>query len=299
MYKIFASKPGRIRFLWTIFSLLALLLLIRFLVFPVDSFSVKVNENISSFLEKFITSVFTAVVVGLFLYWIQGDEKKKHIEFTESSYEIEKHLVKARQKTDNWYFNGGLGRYSKSDTIPKLSELALEESRTIFIYIIVINPFNPTLLQKYINFRVSVDKPSNRDRWTELEVQSEILATILTAFYYKRINQFLTISVKVKDFFTLSRMDISSSLAVITREDPTIPSIIAEKDSYMYKHYAEEFQQVERQSKRLDYLFPSLNYPTKEDAQQCIQTLFPGEIVSEQLLESVYSKYCFPKSPFQ
>ncbi|MGG9972760.1 hypothetical protein ACQ33O_13290 [Ferruginibacter sp. SUN002] len=298
MDKIFASKPGRKRFIFLISILLLLLLLVRFYMLPIESFSDKINETIISFLEKFITSVFTAVIVGYFLYWIIGDEKKKQLEFTESSYEIEKHLSNSRLKTERWLFNGGLGRYTKSDTIPKLSERASKERQTITVHLIVINPFNISLIQKYINFRVSVETPSKKAYWTELEVQSEILATIVTALFYKKQNQFLDISVKIKDFFTLSRMDISSSLAVITREDPAIPSIIVEKDSYLYRHYSEEFQQVYRQSKTLDYVFSGIGAPTKNEIQLCIQSLFPFESINSLLLEAVYSKFEKPKNPF-
>jgi hypothetical protein len=300
MDKIFASKPAKRIFLITVFTLLGGLLLLRLLVFPLSYFSENINGNCISFLEKFITSLFTAIIVGYFVYWIQGDEKKKHIDFTESGNEIEKKLNQGRLATNIWHFNGGLGRYTKSDTIPKLSEIAVSERKTITLRLIVLNPFNIDLLRKYISFRVSVEKESKKAKWTELEVQSEILATIVTALYYKKTNQFLDITIKAKDFFTLSRMDISGNLAVITREDPTIPSIIAEKDSYMYKHYAEEFQQVDRQSRCLSYEFPGteVNKPTKAAILECIKQLFPTVTISDTLAESVHGKFLNPKSPF-
>lgn len=298
MDKIFSSKPGRRRFLFTISLIILLLLLVRFYVLPIESLSDSSNDNLKSFIEKFITSVFTAVVVGYFLYWIIADEKKKEVEFTESGTEIEKHLAKSRNTTGTWLFNGGLGRYTKSDTIPLLSERASNERKTILINLIVLNPFNISLVEKYIDFRLSVETKSKRAKWTELEVQSEILATIITALFYKRRNQFLNISVKAKDFFTLSRMDISDTLAVITREDPTIPSIILEKDSYMYKHYSEEFQQVSRQSKSLDYTFPNVEVLTIEETQKCLTTLFPNETISSDLLGAVFNKFKSPENPF-
>ena len=298
MDKIFASKPGRRRFIFTISLLLVFLLLIRFYVFPINSLSDHSNENFISFLDKFATSVFTAIIVGYFLYWVQGDEKKKYIDFTESGSEIEKYLNQGRLSTDIWYFNGGLGRYTKSDTLPKLSQLAVSNRKTIVVKIIVINPFNEEILKKYINFRISVEKELKKNQWTELEVQSEILATIVTAFFYKSRNQFLDVEIKVKNFFTLSRMDISTGFAVITREDPAIPSIVVEKDSYMYKHYSEEFQQVDRQSEPLNYEFGSLDLLTKEDISRCFSTVFPNSAFNPNLIEVVHAKFINPKNPF-
>ncbi|GAA4448696.1 hypothetical protein GCM10023189_06950 [Nibrella saemangeumensis] len=274
------------------------MLVIRYGVLPIEAISNAANVNIESFIDKFITSVFTAVIVGYFLFWIIADEKKKQIEFTESRSEIEKYLSNSRKTTDSWLFNGGLGRYTKSDTIPKLSEHALKERKTIYINIIVLHPFNISLLNKYIDFRLSVESPNKRAKWTILEAQSEILATIITALYYKKHNQFLNISIKVKDFFTLSRMDISNSLAVITREDPTIPSIILEKDSFMYKHYSEEFQQVSRQSQSLDYTFSSVEAPTIQEIQKCLSSMFPQDTICADLLDNIFNKFKTPENPF-
>lgn len=298
MDKIFASAIIRKKFLFTIAVLICLLLLIRYCILPIDLISVKSNDNIGSFIDKFVASVFTAVVVGYFLFWMQSEEKKKELEFTESGYEIEKYLSKTRITTGNWLFNGGLGRYTKFATIPILSAQALKDRRTIAIKIIVINPFNIELLQKYIDFRVSVEKNKKKKKWTQSEVQSEILATIITAFHYKKVNQFLDISVNVKDFFTLSRMDISDTVAIITREDPAIPSIIVNKNSHMYMHYSEEFQQVLRQSKNVDYTFSSIEIPSKDEIRTCITALYPEQIFSEELLKKVYNKFKEPKSPF-
>lgn len=298
MDKIFSSKPGMRRFLFTISLLIFFLLIVRYYVLPLDSLSDSFNDNSKSFIEKFITSVFTAVVVGYFLYWINADEKKKEVEFTESGYEIEKHLSNSRKTTDSWLFNGGLGRYTKSDTIPKLAERASKERKTISINLIVLNPFNISLIDKYIDFRLSVETQSKKAKWTKSEVQSEILATIITALFYKKRNQFLNISIKVKDFFTLSRMDISDSIAVITREDPIIPSLILTKDSYLYKHYSEEFQQVSRQSKSVDFIFSNGDELTIEEIQNCFFSIFPNEVISQELIGSVFNKFEFPENPF-
>lgn len=302
MDKIFSNTYIRNKFIFTIIIYLLFLLLIRYCLLPIDSLSEKSNENIGSFIDRFVTSVFTAVIVGYFLYLMQIEEKKREIEFTDSGYEIEKHLSKARTETEKWYFNGGLGRYTKFSTIPKLSKIASDERKTISVNLIMINPFNKQLLEKYISFRISLENESKKINWTELEVQSEILATIITALYYKKTNQFLNISINIKNFFTLTRMDISNSIAVITREDPSIPSIIAKSDTYMYKHYSEEFQQVLRQSSPIDYIFPELNTPSNEEIIQCLSTIFPTEFSIENfnqaLIDKTINKFNNPKNPF-
>ena len=93
-------------------------------------------------------------------------------------------------------------------------------------------------------------------------------------------------------------MDISRSVAVITREDPAIPSIVANKNSYMYMHYSEEFQQVLRQSKNVNYTFSTMQWPSKSEIQHCIAILYPEQDISTELLEAVSNKFNNPKSPF-
>ena len=295
---MFGNSYIRNKFIFTILNLLFLLLVIRFFVFPIETLVDEANEIFTSFIDKFVASVFTAVLVGYFLYTMQVEEKKREIEFTDSSYEIEKHLRNARATTEKWCFNGGLGRYTKFSTIPELSRLASDERRTISVNLVMINPFNRKLMEKYIEFRISVEDENNKKSWVELEVQSEILTTIVTAFYYKKINQFLNISLYIKDFFTLTRMDISSSVAVITREDPSIPSIIAKKGSYMFRHYSEEFEQVLRQSNALNYKFPGLESPNRTEIAECLNALFPTEKISTDIIDAVFKKFSSPKNPF-
>jgi hypothetical protein len=299
MDKIFASRPGRIRFLLTIGLLVLVLVFIRYWLLPISFLTPHLNEIAISLSEKFITALVSAVIVGWFLYWVQADEKKKAVDFTESKHQIEKYLTNARKGTNFWYFNGGLGRYSKSDTIPLLSKMAADENRTITLDLIVINPFNKEVVNKYVDFRKSLVSEKEQRNWSYEQAQNEILATIVTAFYYKRKNQFLRTSIRIKNYFSLSRMDISDSTAVITRENSSFPSIVALKGSHIYQHYLEEFQQVSRQSMLLEYTFPTQVIPTEQQVADCVKTVFPNDQLPEETYAMIYQKFRNPKNPFE
>lgn len=299
MDKIFSSKYIRTKFLYTVIITIILFYIIRYLILPSIDIPKSLSDFLCSAIDKFNASLITAVIVGYFLYLMQIEEKKRELEFTDAGDEIEKYLSRGRQATETWRFTGGLGRYTKQTTIPQLSKIASENRRTISVELIMINPFNQNLLDKYIAFRISVEKEKNKQYWTPEIVQTEILATIITAFYYRKLNQFLNISVYIKDFFTLSRMDISSDFAVITREDPKIPSVVAKKGAYLFQHYSEEFQQVLRQSKKLEYLFPNSISPSRSEIEICTKALFPNEFLSKEILDLVYDKFQNPKNPFE
>lgn len=243
MDKLFGNQKIRKQFLYFVLGILTLLLIIRFGVFPIKSINESINREIVSFLDKFVSSIITALTVGYFIYKLQLDEKKKSLEFTSSSPQIEDKLDQARKTCDSWKFNGGLGRYTRYMTLPELSSISSKKRETYKVELIILDPENDILLQKYADFRNSVNQKAN---WNINFLRKELLATLFIAAYTTKTNQFLEIEVYVKDFFTLSRMDISNDTAIISREDPLIPTIICYNESYLFKHYKEEFQQVKR-----------------------------------------------------
>ncbi|KIC00763.1 hypothetical protein OA88_17750 [Flavobacterium sp. JRM] len=296
MDKIFANKKVLKNFIITIISILLLLAALRFFVLPINSWNEKLNLEIISFIDKFSTSVITAVIVGAFMYQLQKDEKRKLIEFTNSSPQIEDKLDKSRKECENWKFNGGLGRYTRYKTIPKLSKIASKKRETLKLEIILLNPENDSLLSKYIDFRNSLSTEIN---WSKDFVRNEILATIIKASTTLKHNQFLEIEIYLKDFFTLSRMDISNTQAIITREDPLIPSIICYNDSYMYKHYKEEYQQVKRQSKKLIIKEEEqINEINEENIIQFITHICPNLKLEKKDIQTISNNIDGQKNPF-
>ncbi len=296
MDKLFGNQKIRKQFLYFVIIILTLLLIIRFGVFPIKSIDESINREIVSFLDKFVTSIITALIVGYFIYRLQLDEKKKSLEFTSSSPQIEDKLDQARKTCDSWKFNGGLGRYTRYMTLPELSSISSKKRETYKVELIILNPENDSLLQKYADFRNSVNQKAN---WNINFLRKELLATLFSATYITKTNQFLEIEVYVKDFFTLSRMDISNDTAIISREDPLIPTIICYNESYLFKHYKEEFQQVKRQGKKIEFhkndtFLLDINY-----LESLSKKLFPSIEFSENELIELLEEVKNPKNPFK
>jgi len=295
MDKLFGNQKIRNQFLFFIAITLILLLIIRFFVFPLSTLNEITNKEFVSFIDKFVASIITAIIVGFFIYKLQIDEKKKSLEFTSSSPQIEDHLNRSRINCDSWKFNGGLGRYTRFKTIPELSKIASKKRETYRVEIIILNPENDTLLQKYADFRNSVDDKSD---WNIIFLRTELLTTIFSAINTTKTNQFLEIEIYIKDFFTLSRMDISNETAIISREDPLIPSIICNKESYLFKHYKEEFQQVKRQSKKLILKENSFSLNVK-NIESLGKKLFQSLTFTEEEIKTILELTTKPTNPFK
>lgn len=296
MDKLFGNLKIRKQFLFFVISTLILLLIIRFGVFPIESVNESTNKEIVSFIDKFVTSIITALIVGYFIYKLQIDEKKKSLEFTSSSPQIEDKLDQARKKCDSWKFNGGLGRYTRYMTLPELSSISSKKRETYKVELIILNPENDILLQKYADFRNSVNLKAN---WNINFLRKELLATLFSAIYTTKTNQFLEIDVYVKDFFTLSRMDISNETAIISREDPLIPTIICYNESYLFKHYKEEFQQVKRQSKKIDLDKINTFLLDLNNLDSLSRILFPCLAFTKNELNEILQEVNNPKNPFK
>lgn len=294
MDKLFGNNEIRKQFLRFIIAFLIFLLITRFGIFPIEGLKEKANQEFVSFIDKFVTSIITALVVGFFIYKLQIDEKKKLLEFTSSSPQIEDKLHQARNNCDSWKFNGGLGRYTRFKTLPELSNICIKKRETYKVEIIILNPENEVLLQKYADFRNSVDTKANCNT---LFLRKELLATIFSAINIARTNQFLEIDIFIKDFFTLSRMDISNETAIISREDPLIPTIICYKESYLFKHYKEEFQQVRRQSKKI-YLDIDLFNLDEVTIEAVSKRIFPNIDFSKVEFNDILEEINTPTNPF-
>jgi hypothetical protein len=245
MEKIFSSIRERRQFLFLIVALLALILLLRIYVFPkIDNLTIK--ENVLSISDKLFTSLITTVIVGWFVFWISYEEIKKKVELIRSTRLIEEKLESLRRDTNQYYFSGGTGSYTRTVTLPKLNELSYSNKSSISVSIILMNPNNELLCNTYSSYKNSLE---GFNKWNNIEVRSKIFASILSIYKYKMNSNFLEVNIYLKDFFSLLRIEISQNGIVISKEDKELPILYLDKSSYLYSPYVEDFRQVVKQSK--------------------------------------------------
>jgi hypothetical protein len=153
-----------------------------------------------------------------------------------------------RQNTDFWYFSGGTGTYTKAVTLPELAKKAAK-GQHIYIELMIINPLNLEICKLYAGLRSSLrrnDKDSYE--WTIDYVRNQSFATIIISFIYCCYNSYFKVSIGLKNHFSLFRIDVSSSKALLSKEDPKEAALLFGRDSSSYKSYLNDFKQSFQQT---------------------------------------------------
>lgn len=261
MKTLLQNKHTRRNFLLSILFLFLLILVVKYLVLPNYEFKVllKVGEAIeieknpswltltTKFLDSLLISLTVTISIGLFLFYIEIPEEEKKIEVIEP-FKIGEYLEKERKNSQKWYFNGGMGRFTRETTLPDLSNIASNNNRHIALNISIIDPQNEELCEKYSSYRSSLKSSKKNSKvWSAKYVQQEVLATIISIKIYQKNNQLLIVKLFLKNNFSTIRLDFGTNLGMITKEDPKEPAILCKTDSFLFRTYLEEIYQTEKE----------------------------------------------------
>jgi len=250
MENILNTRKRRVYFYVLSITILILFLVLRYTFFK-DSTELEPKSEFVIITGKIIESLFVSLLttVGLtFLYFnITPNDDKRTIKLVDKTYRIEKAFHKARKDADYWRFNGGIGRYTRTKTLPELYKISSKKKENIIVTLIIMNPNNPKLCENYANYKNSLDFKNN-NKWTQKSTRVNLFATILKATQYENQSNFLDVNIYVKDYFSLMRTELTQNKVIITKEDPSIPVISLEKKSYLYSPYKEDFNQTMNQS---------------------------------------------------
>ncbi len=127
-------------------------------------------------------------------------------------------------------------------------------NRSFDVVILILNPSNLGVCDSYASYRRGLRTASSKNgSLTDgNKVRLELLSTIVSAFILKTEQPLLKIKIGLKDHFSLFRIDLSSTRAILTREDPKEPAILYEKGTFFYDAYLEDLRQAFEQSKQID-----------------------------------------------
>lgn len=270
MEDILRKKKRRTIFFQSLLLILLALLTIRII------FQFTLDENYDGvkilllIIDSFFISILTTITLTYLYYRIGKIDSKESFKLIEGQDDIERKFDKQRQKAIFWYFNGGIGRYSRTVTLPRLYKTSKEKGTDIIVTLVIMNPNNSELCQKYADYKNKLGFVKNKN-WTATSVRKHLFATILKSVYYENQNNGLQISIYIKDYFSLMRSDINQNVAIITKEDSSIPVLEIKKESYLYAPYKEDFVQTLNQANQVIItkdvnLDPNLSEITVEEA---------------------------------
>jgi hypothetical protein len=252
MEQILLSKYARKVFFFITSILFIFLLLIRLILIP--EISTYLNHEmitiINTILDALLSTGISTVIIASLAFWLTPRVVKKSQMDIIDPKEIKDYLEKARD-TDEYWFAGGTGRFTRSKTIPKLATDARFSNFSKKIVLILINPDNNNVCANYVDYRNRV-RSGIKKNWDLKKLKKEILSTIITAYSWKKEQPLLDLKIGLIDHYSMFRMDLSTKLLVITKEDTSEPALMCEKDTFFFKSYLEDLRLSLRQSQILN-----------------------------------------------
>lgn len=159
-----------------------------------------------------------------------------------------------RKDAADWWFSGGLGRYTRTASLPELRTHANRNNQTTNVNLHLLDPFNDEACEAYAYYRKTAWSKKNDSRpWDERRVRLELVATLIVAAAHGSDSR-LKISVKYRPSMSVYRIDLSRSGAVMTQEDPRMEALYFPPDSGGYAGWREQLR-ID------DELLPSANLP--------------------------------------
>lgn len=294
------NKQARKYFYIIIICLLLIIFLVRYFLIPyIRNETIVFNvHSLNEILDSLFTSILVTVGLAIFLFWLTPQNKLNAQIKILQPVEIGETIIKARTNTEKWWFNGGSGRYTRTVTLPYLANYARQNNKRIEIKIQIMNPKNDLLCEKYASYKNSLRTADKSNQRTKESVQLDLISTIVSAFAWKTEQPFLEITFGLKDSFSLFRTDLSSSGAIITKEDPIEPGILYEHGTFFYSAQAEDFTQSFNQTIQLDtnILFKKIDQLTESDIGELLTKLDIS--VNSKYLKTILSKLKTDKNPY-
>ena len=151
MDEIFSKQHYRRTFFGIVALLLLLALVTRFFVIPYFEPTQVLTSSalLGSLLDNFVVSLFLAVFLGGFVFWLTPAIVKRSAIEVIAPRQINPLLKSAASATRNWVYKGACGRYTRATTLPKLAEAARIEGIGRDITICILNPKNDDLCAAY------------------------------------------------------------------------------------------------------------------------------------------------------
>jgi hypothetical protein len=241
---------------WIFILLLCVIGITRFFLLPYF-FSVQISQPIvifSSILDNLFSSIFaSAVAIFLISYLTPLKLTKANMDIVPAGL-IGKEFQDALMDSDFWWYMGGCGRFQRSDTIPLLIEQSRRSNKSKDIYIMILDVDNDTLCQQYANYRNSLNSARKGKGWDKERVKTEIYTTIVASYALVADNTLVNVTVALQNSFSLFRVDLSQSRAIVTKEEKTEPALKCDSGTVFYDSYRENLKLHLQQCKTLTNL---------------------------------------------
>ena len=236
--RILNTSFGRRWFYGTASATLLALVLLRLYVLPSSSPKWNIGDQI---IDAVIAAIATAVIVTVFIQVFLPPQDQAGIEVIEP-WRIEETLATARAGTREWWYRGHTGRHFRSVTLPELIRDSQKLNQSKDICLMILNPTDDIVCQRYANYRTSLRSAKADRPWTADRVRLELDATIVTTIIMAASTSLLSARVAVINCVSTLRIDQSDSMAILTKEDPREPALRIDRSNHLFGSYREDLK---------------------------------------------------------
>ncbi len=250
MIEILEARERKKAFYWSSGVFAVLILLIRFFVLPATTAPTFLSV-IAGALDVVFGALVGSVAVTSLILWLTPPPKQRGVIDVVFPFRIEQTLEEASGLTDEWWYRGHSGRHFRAVTLPRMATRARSANVTKKVVVQILDPTQESVCEYYASYRRSL-RSAPRDRlWTLERVRRELYATIVSTYARKAQEPLLDITVALIDRVSLFRVDLSTRLAIITKEDPQEPALRFDQGTLFYDSYKEDLRLSLQQARAL------------------------------------------------
>jgi hypothetical protein len=256
MDAILSNQRYRAIFLSSSCVFLIALFLVRYKVLP--SFNARLphsfTEISAALVEGLITTSIVTIMVAAFIFFATPAVMRvARIEAVEPQ-AIGALLREASVKSVRWTLKGGMGRYTRAETLAMLVRVARQSGVRRKIRLILIDPDDERACTGYAIYRNGLFSASKKEPLTAASVRDQILATILATAKVGVSESMIDVELVLLPIWSVMRIDLSDQYVLITSEDGREPGLRADNGTPFYNTYAKDLDLIARQGRSLPQL---------------------------------------------
>lgn len=231
---------------------LVILLVINFYILPIYFESpTTLLKTLTDVFNNFTALLISSLFGILFLYVLTPKVMSKSEIIKLEPRDLKNNLEEILRDADFYYYYGHTARWTRSVTLPKLYEYALNKKITKEINITILDPNNEELLNYFKAYG-----HGERDKGNVInnikDLKKELLLTILISLMYDK-KSFFKVNLYLSSKVSLFRFDLSDKAVILTKPNPLDPALKVYNGTFFYQSYKEEIKISQEQSRKLDF----------------------------------------------
>ena len=233
--QLLSSKYHRRWFLTiAVLAILVLLSLTHFLLPSLGGLSPSSGWVLASKIsENLLVALISALAALAVFLWLTPTPMQKNVVSVVHPGELKTTLAKSLEHTTEHWYIGHVGSWTAAITLPTLARRAKEEGLPKALHLVLLDPRDSDACARYVAYRRGLRTGQATLYQSPRDLQLRIMAAVIAAVCWNR-QPLLKVRVGLVRRFVAYRVDLTSTMAILTTEDPRVPALCVEKESEHY-----------------------------------------------------------------